>query len=872
MKVMPRFGSIGIVMLSLGAAVASCSDDGGDGTTDPSGAGASTGGGSGGATGGSGGHAEATTSSGGGSGPLDCPTPPDPATAPGSTVAWSDVNSQEPEWYSTEEALHIAENIVYYQNKTGGWSPPIDMTNRIAYKVREDWGFRTQLLYLANVIAATGCMRHEEAFNKGLERLLEVQLPNGGWVEMAPYGVYYDKIVRNIEDGFVGYMKLLNAIVKQEAKYAFVDPPLVARSKPALDRGVEFMLESQVLSEEKKAGWSAQHDKDTYAAYQRSPYELPGISGFEGVAVLDFLMTLDNPSPAVVEAIHSAAAWYDAHKITGIRIEEFTDAMMMKDRRVVMDPAAPPLWARFYDIETGKPFFAGRDGIKKWALADIAQERRAGYLWYGDWPKAVLEEYATWVKTHGGTGGAGGTSGAGGAGGGGGSGGAEPGSGGGGAGSGGSGGAPGACPGAPTPGAALPNDPPGRPRVIATTDGEIDDHSSMVRFLMYASDYDVAGIVEVNSRYQKNGHSAEPWLENQIDQYEKILPNLRVHNKDYPDAAHLRSVMRVGNENIEDILRAPENFVTQDTPGAQLIIDTLLDDDPRPVHVQSWGGANTTAYALWKLKNEYLPADFQRAVSKLRIYAIYYQDAGGYWIEDNIPGVTIYESYAWDVVWNYQSVFGPNPAEVKALMTHTWLTENVKTNHGPLGEAYSQTYVSEGDTPAFMPLINNGLGQHMNYTLGGWGGRAVVKEGRHMVDGWDDCDRNKTYWRWLVAAQNDFAARMDWAVAPTLAQANHNPVARVVGDLERAVAAGATVNLDASPTTDPDNDTLSFRWWQYGDLDSATANVQITGEDTSMASFVAPAEPGKQVHIILEVTDKGTPPLTNYQRVIVTIR
>jgi hypothetical protein len=126
-----------------------------------------------------------------------------------------------------------------------------------------------------------------------------------------------------------------------------------------------------------------------------------------------------------------------------------------------------------------------------------------------------------------------------------------------------------------------------KPRVIVTTDGEIDDQSSMIRFLMYSSDYDVAGIVQVNG-VQKDGHSKDKWIESQIAKYAECLPNLRKHNPDYPDAEYLLSVLAVGNENREDLHKLPP--LLSDSEGAQLIIRTLLDSDPRPVHILAWGG------------------------------------------------------------------------------------------------------------------------------------------------------------------------------------------------------------------------------------------------------------------------------------------
>jgi hypothetical protein len=405
----------------------------------------------------------------------------------------------------------------------------------------------------------------------------------------------------------------------------------------------------------------------------------------------------------------------------------------------------------------------------------------------------------------------------------------------------------------------------------------------MIRFLLYTCDFDVAGIVQVNSRYQKSGHSDKKWIEAELEAYEQVLPSLRKHNSNYPDADRLRSVLRVGNENRNDLYVAPPDMETKNTAGAQLIINILLDDDPRPVHVLSWGGANTTASALWKLKTEYPKEKFDYAVSRIRIYCIWYQDGGGKWIQENIPEAYINEAYRWDNVWDYESYdharkkgkMSSNPPFVQEYMKPTWLNENVKIDHGPLGAMTPQKYISEGDTPSFLHLVNNGLESYRDYTLGGWGGRSAHDDPaypNHVTDRnlADDGNRNKMYWRWVPAAQNDFAARMDWCVKG-FKEANHAPVAKVKGALMRNVKAGETVKL-AATAIDPDGDTLACKWWQYADADSATATVTIANSDSlDQASFVVPNEPGKQIHIILEVTENGEPSLVGYRRVICTV-
>lgn len=422
-----------------------------------------------------------------------------------------------------------------------------------------------------------------------------------------------------------------------------------------------------------------------------------------------------------------------------------------------------------------------------------------------------------------------------------------------------------------------------RPRVIVTTDGEVDDHSSMIRFLLYTCDFDVAGIVEVNSKFQKNGHSQETWLERQLHAYEQVLPNLRKHHRGYPDADQLRSVCRVGNENINDLWLAPPDMATKGTAGEQLIIDTLLDSDPRPVHVLAWGGMNTPASALWKLKTAYSAQQFELAVRRLRLYCIWYQDGGGQWVQENIREAYINEAYHWDNVWDYESYdharkpgkMSDNPAWVQDYMKPAWLNQNVKNNHGPLGALTPQKYISEGDTPSFLHLVNNGLNAHSDYTLGGWGGRSAFDDPafpNHVTDKTlkDDGDRHKMYWRWVPAAQNDFAARMDWCVKE-YKDANHPPIAQLTGSPRRVVNVGETVTL-AATATDPDGNQLRSKWWQYADADSATTTVAIEHCDSlESASFITPDEPGRQVHIILEVTDNGSPPLVGYQRLILDI-
>ena len=136
-----------------------------------------------------------------------------------------------------------------------------------------------------------------------------------------------------------------------------------------------------------------QHDETTLEPRGARTYELPSLSGMESAGILMLLMSLEDPGPDVVRAIRAGARWYEDAKITGIR-----QVVVNGDKKIVPDRDAPPLWARFYEIGTNRPFFCGRDGVKKDDLAEIEAERRNGYAWYGDWGRRVLSRYARWER------------------------------------------------------------------------------------------------------------------------------------------------------------------------------------------------------------------------------------------------------------------------------------------------------------------------------------------------------------------------------------------------------------------------------------------------------------------------------------------
>jgi PelA/Pel-15E family pectate lyase len=245
----------------------------------------------------------------------------------------------------------------------------------------------TQLESLAKAHIATGDPRYAAAFRRGFEYLLKAQYPNGGWPQFYPlrHG-YWDHITYN-DDAMIGVMKLLRT------DYPFLTPDERARAARAVEKGIDIILKTQIVQNGKLTAWCAQHDERTLAPAKARSYEFPSLSGSESVGIVEFLMGIEKPSPEIVRAVKAAVAWFESVQIRGIKVVRRDG-----DRVVVEDPAAPPLWARFYELDTNRPFFCGRDGIVKYKLSEIEHERRNGYSWYTERPAKLLRElYPKWL-------------------------------------------------------------------------------------------------------------------------------------------------------------------------------------------------------------------------------------------------------------------------------------------------------------------------------------------------------------------------------------------------------------------------------------------------------------------------------------------
>ena len=275
------------------------------------------------------------------------------------------------------------------QREKGTWDGVATIDNNATH---------SELRILARAVTLQHNDAAKAAFFKGLDALLAAQYPNGGWPQRFPPGNNYGRYITFNDDAMTRVMELLQAITNNDPSYAFIDQPRREKAAAALQKGIDCILNCQILRNGQPTCWCAQHDDKTLAPAPARAYELPSLSGSEGADIAIFLMHLDHPDARIRRAIDGAAAWFDQVKITGKRVQFTRTPDGKRDRIVTDDPTAPPLWARFYDLDTNQPFFCGRDGIKKSNLADIEQERRGGYNWYGPWGTKVASEYADWKK------------------------------------------------------------------------------------------------------------------------------------------------------------------------------------------------------------------------------------------------------------------------------------------------------------------------------------------------------------------------------------------------------------------------------------------------------------------------------------------
>lgn len=325
------------------------------------------------------------------------------------------INKSEPAWFATAEAKQVAENVLLYQRNIGGWPKNIQMQIPLiesekqkliilksdTKEVTTDNGATCQeMLYLSKMYAQVPDERYKTAFLAGLDYLLEAQYENGGWPQFYPLKKgYYTHITYN-DDAMVNILNVLKACIDTTDYYSIKpSEATLVKAKIAFDKGIDCILKTQYKQNGVLTAWCAQHDELTLLPANARAFELASLSGKESAKIVLLLMSIENPSPEIINAINSAVTWFEKSKITGIREEHVPVAnSKIIEKVIVKDTNAEPLWARFMELNDNTPFFCDRDGIKKASLAEIGQERRTGYGWYTNEPKEVLKKYPNWKK------------------------------------------------------------------------------------------------------------------------------------------------------------------------------------------------------------------------------------------------------------------------------------------------------------------------------------------------------------------------------------------------------------------------------------------------------------------------------------------
>jgi hypothetical protein len=432
--------------------------------------------------------------------------------------------------------------------------------------------------------------------------------------------------------------------------------------------------------------------------------------------------------------------------------------------------------------------------------------------------------------------------------------------------------------------AAVPSSPADapRPRLIIETDagGDPDDEQSLVRFLVYANEFDVEGII-ANRPHARDGENRNPVRDGLgivralVRAYGECRPNLVRHAPRFPTAEELLAKTVAGYDDTDD--------------GVELILRAVDSPDPRPVWFSNWGTDKASAVsslkrALDRVLRERGPAGYAAFKGRLRLCsADKFGDHTGrteppfpLWIDASRPerdGRRWYHRFS----------------ALTATAGGFDIERDVRTNHGPLGALYPTNTglpQKEGDTMYFLYLLSTGMNDPAEPAWGSWGGR----HGPHgefpgkpyfwadVEDAWDGrTSRDNALARWAVAIQNDFAARLDWCVADTFDKANHNPRAVLNGDrtkdvLRVAAKPGDRVTLSAVGSSDPDGDRFDARWFLYPEPATYRGPLALSSEAGEGTSFVAPAvEKPETVHVVLELRDQGTPPLFAYRRAVVTV-
>lgn len=330
------------------------------------------------------------------------------------------VPSKDQKSYQPSNVREIADNILLYQQPNGGWPKNYDMMailtadqkkilaeHRDSNNTTFDNGATyNQVEYLSKAFSLLGDKKYEEGVLRGLRFILKAQYKIGGWPQFYPDVSGYRKYITFNDGAMIGVMDVLQNIVQNVSYYSFVNDELRKEAGNAYQKGIDCILKCQIIENGTPTVWCQQHDNITLEPVGARAFELPSESSEESAEIVRLLMRVKNPDKEIINAVKNAVGWFQKVEIKGERVETIPAKHIVykyhvanNDRIVVNDSSALPIWTRYYELGTGRPMFANRDGKKVYQLSDVLRERRTGYAWYGYWPqKLIAIDYPAWLK------------------------------------------------------------------------------------------------------------------------------------------------------------------------------------------------------------------------------------------------------------------------------------------------------------------------------------------------------------------------------------------------------------------------------------------------------------------------------------------